>query len=72
MRYHIKNRIENAEKMKARILKVLGDDFLKTKAIAIKIGYGDRPILIRRYLQELEQEGKVVHQLGYFPKWTAC
>ena len=72
MRYRIKNRIEHTEKMKVRILTVLGDDFLTTKAIATKIGYGDKIILTRIYLKQLENDGKIVHQFGHFPKWTAC
>jgi hypothetical protein len=72
MKYHRKNICEQTEKMKARILKVLGDEFMTTKTIARKIAYRDRIDLTRTYLKILEDEGKIVHQLGRFPKWTAC
>ena len=71
-KYRPKNWMLNTEKMKVRILKALGDDFLTTKQIAKRIGYTDKIFLTRLYLRELAYEGKIVKQNGYFPKWTAC
>ena len=67
-----KNEIGMTEKMKARILKVLGDEFMTTKTIAKKIGYADKIECTRRYLYLLEDLGFIVKQSGRFPKWTAC
>jgi len=67
-----KNQIKNTEKMKERILNALGDDFMSTRTIATKIGYGDRMLHTQLYLNILEEEGKIVKQRGLFPKWTAC
>jgi hypothetical protein len=68
----IKNQSLNTEKMKARILKVLGDEFMTTATIAKKIAYGDKITLTRTYLSVMWNEGLVVRQRGKFPKWTAC